>query len=72
MTDFENDLRDLLNKHSMENGSNTPDFILAQYLTTCLATWNIAVQQRERWYGRPKKVSVVAMSVDPPPTETKV
>ena len=50
MTDFENDLRDLLNKHSMENASNTPDFILAQYLVTCLVTWNRATREREAWY----------------------
>jgi len=27
---FENDLRAIINKHSKENGSNTPDFILAE------------------------------------------
>jgi len=41
-----------LNCHSAENASNTPDFILAQYLLGCLAAWNAAVNERERWYGR--------------------
>jgi hypothetical protein len=50
--DFISELRDLINKHSMENASNTPDFILAQYLTNCLQAWNQATQQRETWYGR--------------------
>jgi len=50
--DFISELRDLLNKRSMENASNTPDFILAQYLTNCLRAWNQATQQRETWYGR--------------------
>lgn len=49
---FEAELTHLLNRYSQENGSNTPDFILAQYLTACLAAWNTAVQQRETWYGR--------------------
>lgn len=38
----------------MENGSNTPDFILAQYLVNCLLSFNSAVQCREKWYGREK------------------
>ena len=50
--DFISELRNLINKHSMENASNTPDFILAQYLTDCLQAWNQATQQRETWYGR--------------------
>jgi hypothetical protein len=49
---FQRDLEILLNRYSQENASNTPDFILAQYLTTCLDAWNEAVQQRETWYGR--------------------
>ena len=35
-----------------ENESNTPDFILAQYLESCLTAFNTATQQRENWYGR--------------------
>lgn len=50
--DFISELRELINKHSMENGSNTPDFILAQYLTNCLRVWNAAMTAREKWYGR--------------------
>lgn len=49
---FEYELRELINKHSRENGSDTPDFILAQYLTHCLDAFNIAVISREGWYGR--------------------
>jgi hypothetical protein len=46
------ELRATLNKHSVENGSNTPDFILAQYLLSCLAAFETAVNAREKWYGR--------------------
>lgn len=49
---FEQELESLLNRYSQENGSNTPDFILAQYLLGCLSTWNAAVTRREAWYGR--------------------
>lgn len=49
---FESELSDLINKHSQENASNTPDYIMAQYLASCLLAYNTAVQQRETWYGR--------------------
>jgi hypothetical protein len=49
---FEQELTKLLNKYSQENGSDTPDFILAKYLNDCLTTWNHAIAARETWYGR--------------------
>ena len=54
------DIQSAINRHSAENASNTPDFILAQYLERCLAAFDVAVQQRETWYGR-----------DARPTETE-
>lgn len=51
MTEMETELAALLNRHSAENASNTPDFILAQYLTACLEAFNVATQQRETWRG---------------------
>ena len=50
--DFQKELRELINRHSMENGSDTPDFILAQYLVGCLEYFNVAVQRREAWYTK--------------------
>ena len=50
-------LASALNRFSAENPSNTPDFILAQFLLRCLAAWNIGVQQRETWYGRDARPS---------------
>lgn len=52
MEDFRKELEELINQHSMENGSDTPDFILAQYLTDCLETFDKATKAREAWYGR--------------------
>src|SRR5580692_5744669 len=37
---FEKDLAHVINRHSRENGSNTPDFILAAYLADCLENFN--------------------------------
>lgn len=49
-----------INRVSAENGSNTPDFILADYLVSCLAAFDRAVQARERWYGVPQQQAVTA------------
>ena len=49
---FQRQLTDLLNRYSKENVSDTPDWILAQYLLDCLTAFNTAVQQREQFYGR--------------------
>ncbi len=51
MDDFKTDLARLLNKWSMENASNTPDFILAAYLVACLEAFENASNKREKWYG---------------------
>jgi hypothetical protein len=51
-TKFRKELERLINGNSMENTSNTPDFILAEYLSACLSAFDTAVQQRETWYGR--------------------
>lgn len=58
---FRKELEGLLNCHSMENGCNTPDFILAEYLTNCLRAFDAAVERREQWYGRSE-----CPVVDPP------
>lgn len=49
---FLEELQHLINRHSKEHTSNTPDFILAQFLLDSLVMFEIAIQQRERWYGR--------------------
>ena len=50
-TSFSEELQILLNKHSIENGSNTPDFILALYLTECLKAFDKTMIRRSAWYG---------------------
>ena len=51
MTEFRKELETLINKKSKENGSDTPDFILAEYLTDCLTAFDKAVNARKKWYG---------------------
>lgn len=49
---FQDELERLINRHGMETGSDTPDFLLARYLSGCLDLWNGTIQARETWYGR--------------------
>lgn len=55
------DIAEVLNRHSAENGSDTPDFILAAYLVSCLMSFDTAVLGRSTWYthhDEPAKESV--------------
>lgn len=45
---FNKKLEKLINIHSMENESNTPDFILAKFMSECLQSFNNAVKHREQ------------------------
>jgi acyl-CoA reductase-like NAD-dependent aldehyde dehydrogenase len=65
MTEFEKELEALINKHSMENESNTPDFILAKYLSSCLTVFNLTVASREKWHGRESKPGNIGDNPEP-------
>ena len=55
-----------INASSAENGSNTPDYILAQYLTDCLVAFDSATRERDRWYGHGSRVKDVLTGVETP------
>jgi hypothetical protein len=61
------EIEQAINKHSAENGSNTPDFILAQYLVDILGAYDKAVTAREKWYGREPKPVPPDQAPPPPP-----
>lgn len=48
----------VLNSHSRENQSNTPDFILARVMVDALAAFERASTHRETWFGQ-------ALSINP-------
>jgi hypothetical protein len=50
-SEFEKELRAVINRHSAENFSNTPDFVLANFLLRCLDAWTAAVRARDSWFG---------------------
>lgn len=49
MNGFRSELESLINRFSKENGSNTPDFILAEFLENCLDNFDKAVSARMEW-----------------------
>lgn len=56
---FREEVETLINMHNKESGSDTPDFILAEYLDGCLAHFDQAVNARDKWYGRePKELPI--------------
>lgn len=50
MSKLRREIKAAINSASAENGSNTPDYILAEYLITCLAAFDTAVTLRDRFY----------------------
>ena len=52
MNTLRDEIETAINRNSAENGSNTPDFILAEYLTDCLAAFDKASRAREKWFGK--------------------
>ena len=48
-TEFEQELESLINKHSIENESDTPDFILGRYIRGCLDNFSAAIKRRDKW-----------------------
>lgn len=54
---FEKELTTLINRYSKENESDTPDFIISEYISNCLTAFNGAVKNREKWHGRDPKES---------------
>lgn len=52
---FEKELESLINRYSKESGSNTPDFILAEYLNGCLENFDKTMKGRENYYKNASK-----------------
>jgi len=66
---FEKDLTDLINRHSIENGSNTPDFIISKFLVGCLVSFNSSCKKRDEMSSNNKPKTDVILPKTP--TETK-
>lgn len=49
----------VVNRHSIENDSNTPDFIVAEYLYDCLEAYNETIKRRNKWYNNTAENHVI-------------
>ena len=54
---FRDELEILINSNSLENGSGTPDFILANFIVESIKAFDISVVEREKWYGRTEQIN---------------
>lgn len=52
MSELSKRIRSIINELSEENNSNTPDFILAEYLVQCLRNFESAANAREKWHSK--------------------
>ena len=50
-TPFKKQLTKILDKYSQCAASDTPDFILAKYLISCLKAFEIACRERDCFYA---------------------
>lgn len=62
---LEAELAWLLNSYSAENESDTPDFVLAQYLIGSLMVFNNAVRRRTEWYGPDQGGDIKRWTLEP-------
>lgn len=53
------DIENVINRHCAENGSDTPDYILADYLVDCLRAFDSAVRARNAWYNQGEAASPI-------------
>lgn len=70
LTAVSRDLAKTLNGFNMETASGTPDFILADFLVSVLASYNDAVRRRAEWRAESVELPVVNKVIDklsPPP-----
>jgi len=51
MSEFSKELEVLINRYCKDGDTNTPDFILSNYLDSCLRAYEIDMAQRDDWHG---------------------
>jgi hypothetical protein len=51
VSDLRADITSAINRNSAENGSDTPDYILARFIEASLAAFDLAVRDRDEWHA---------------------
>lgn len=57
---FVSDIAHVINCYSRENKSDTPDFILAEYVVDALEAYEQAARKRTEWGSVPKHEELIA------------
>jgi len=63
-TDFRKELSELINKHSLESGSHTPDFVLSNFLVDVLICFDAATISRNSRHDFPARLCVLQRERD--------
>lgn len=66
MSNLRKEIEQTLNRECAEDKSDTPDFILADYLIDCLNAFDKAVNSRRNWYGHNDELPRTATGLVPP------
>ena len=69
---FQKELENLINAHNIEEGSDTPDFILSVFLRMCLDAFDITTKGRDKWYERTEEIEEENKPEETGPTFSKV
>lgn len=56
MEEIEKEITKIFNKHGLDTITDTPDYILADYVMTCLYAFLKAKGDIEKWFG--KKITI--------------
>lgn len=72
MENFRKELTILLNSQSKENGSNTPDWVLAKFLEDCLDSFDNAVNLRSEFYNAQRVINANKIKPEPGPYQLKM
>lgn len=62
------EIKRALNRASAENGSDTPDHILADYLIACLDAFDATTHARSAWYGHHQQIGALTTEHPTPTT----
>lgn len=62
--EFKEELETLLNCHSIDSETETPDFILAQFLIDTIDAYSKVRDQTDRWKGREAPICAAPQDVE--------
>ena len=63
MDKLESKIKDLINEFNREADSDTPDFILAEFLINCLRSLELVINKRDGWYNLPHDMNSISRCV---------